>query len=191
MNIKILSILLLLSSCTIYQYKSGGDKRYYQDIVDPYYTNKDLILKKIKCDYDKFEQVTWCYSPSFYNTKKYDDEEELFFNKNNLELKFRTIKTKTSIMKQLYFVYSSSDWSFFYSAFDENGNKLSFTEIDQNVLHNGRINEKFGINIDDRFISKYKDTGVEIKIKGKKQDLIFKIQPAVIEALSEHLKNIK
>ena len=188
---KYVSFLLctLIISCTFYVNEENSSVN-----VPLFYSDKEEIILRTECDYDKFKKITICKSPIFKNTIKSNSEQKLQYSGNqNISMFYRIIKNNSNILPQLYFVYRSDNWAFFREAYDENGNKLNFVEINggDDVItgrYTVRVQEQFALNVDDKFIKKYEKTGVEIKFVGIKRDSIFYVHPVVLRVLKEQLK---
>ena len=86
-----LILCLLIVSCTFYQYEER-----ISDKVPQFYTDEEEIVLRTKCDYDKFEQKTTCWSPEFKNTLGSKEQGINFVNNKNYMsflMSYRIIKS--------------------------------------------------------------------------------------------------
>lgn len=165
--------------------------------IPQYYTDAEMSYQNITCTHDQFERKTTCITPFISNTKRTKSENGTnkvdYVSEWDLRsMAFRTVQTDTSSdfdSIQLYFSMKQKGWAFYNAAYDKNGNKLKFVEIDSSVLDYGWTKEEFAIVVTKSYLSKYQNEELILKLVGKKKDAIFTIQPEFIQGVIKHLKN--
>lgn len=168
------------------------------------YTDKEASYNSITCTRDSFKKTTWCYSAPVADSQLIKNiNGQNVFDINGWRymddiVVFRTAQ-KDSVKKydiiQLYFEMNGACWVFYNSAYDMAGNKLDFVEIDRQVDHCAHgicsCKEEFAINVDKKYLKKYENKGLTIRLYGKYGEKNFSFRPEYIQGLVKHLENIK
>jgi hypothetical protein len=84
------------------------------------------------------------------------------------------------------------DWSFPEYAKDKDGRNLSLNKIDSNVSCSGSVcshYEYFTIKLDKKYLTKHKNTGISIKIYGKRGNSQVELPAVYVQGLLNFMKN--
>jgi hypothetical protein len=96
----------------------------------------------------------------------------------------RAWETGHNSIFQIYVFHARSDWAFYSAAYDSNGTKLRFREIDRDVGGgSGRalVSETVGIDVTrDELESYAKAGGADIKLVGRRGSATFRVTPDYI-----------
>ena len=96
-------------------------------------------------------------------------------------------------MKDTYVIYMNidrNDWGFYDEARAENGNKLTFISIDQQVNtgnSSATVSEFFGIQIDEAFLEKNKGRNPQIKVFGKRDSFVIFLPDYYIDGILQYM----
>ena len=100
------------------------------------------------------------------------------------------IKDKSVSFYQFYISDSYKDWRFYNRAYDANGNRLDFVEIDHQVTRGAWTQEDFAINLSRSYLEKAKSNGLNIKAVGKRGEKIFVLPGFYVDGFLKKLMNI-
>lgn len=162
----IIFLAVLLGGCAMV---TGLKEAYAPKTADYVYSN----AKKTE---DKFYKSTRIDFPG-YNLRHFTNYKQITGRSNWLApdtgIKPVALYNEKACNLYLYFDINLSNWAFYSSAIDENGNKLNFIPSDQKVnegnkYENVSINEKFSIRLPDNFLEENKDKNPQIEVQGKR-----------------------
>lgn len=154
-------------------------------------TSKQGVIDKFTVDYDNFKKIAWLNAPmmqasTFIEAAKKDHSDwqvDLYFLRA-----FVDKKTNTEFI-QIYVSNASSDWLFFESAVDSDGNEMKFVKISRETSQNTKYGvgtvEDFAIGVTLDSLKAHIDNGISIRIYGKKGNRTLNIPGYYIDGFVE------
>ena len=163
MKARILSmivVLFLLSGCGPTKYKTP-DEVYTKTTFtkDPYKKSKWIKGPSVRIDQATQKPSATGYADVFLRTFVADGR---------------------LVFHQLFVTYYGSEWVFFDEAYDINGNKLEFIEIDRDFESLGII-EIFAIIFREGHLEAARKTGINIKCRGRRGERVIILEPTFVE----------
>lgn len=93
-------------------------------------------------------------------------------------------------LHQLYVTFSGKDWIFFDSAYDIDGNRLDFVEIDREVSTSSGITEDFALNLSEDYLESAAEKGMNVKFVGQRGERTLVLKPHYIEGYLKRLREL-
>jgi hypothetical protein len=132
---------------------------------------------------DKYDGTTWITGPKVF---------EITLPVGSKDYILRALFTNGSLeLVQLYFSQTLGNWAFYSEAGDSDGVQLDLVEIDRTVLSAKTVNETVAVNMDHAYLISHKDTGLDIKISGKRGSVIVTVPSTYISGYLAALEKIK
>jgi len=101
----------------------------------------------------------------------------------------RTFVREGPDLHQLYVAFRDQNWVFFNQAYDKDGNKLEFTEIDRKEVTAG-ITEHFAAKLSDEYLESATDTGLEVKFLGKQGERTVRLRSRYVRGYLQKYKEL-
>lgn len=177
---------LLLILCGLTACVQGNQK---------YLTDPQAAQESVKCEVDKFNNVTTCTTGrvTTYGTGKntyslLDDDASVAENGADTESFFRKIDDSIQIYTIVKGFGGAPD---VYDVLDDKGKgfKFRYISIDLHCTASGCIySEHTGIDIDKAYIEKHAKTGIKLKVYGRKHRAFITLPPAYVQGFNNYLK---
>ncbi len=98
------------------------------------------------------------------------------------------VREKTRF-QQLYVAFYGLDWVFFNDAYDVNGNKLEFIQIDRTFDGPGVV-EAFAITFSRGYLESVAKSGINIKCVGKRGEMVVTLESTYIEGYLKKFREL-
>lgn len=92
---------------------------------------------------------------------------------------------------ELLMHYSGTDWKFFSSALDSEGNALQVHEIDRQIQSSSNITEDFMVSLTRPYLEAHKDSGLNIRFAGKYGRLVVQLPAKYVIAFLTRLNQVE
>jgi hypothetical protein len=175
MKLTLLLVVLLLNGCVINL--AGIPKKAPSTL--------GKVSKEIMVEYDRFKDITWIKTPLYLS--RHDS-----IGTFSIEVMFRALykPSDTRQYLQLYVFSQSADWSFYDSAYGEDGYEFEFIRIGNDVGENiGRVstNEQFTLMVPIEKLEKIAQKDYEIKVYGSRNEIIIKVPKQLTKAFLDNV----
>lgn len=120
---------------------------------------------------DGYRKTTWIKGPLFRSS----------YNITNTIFLRCLVQEENVSFYQLYISDKKQDWRFYNSAYDLKGKKLNFVQIDHEVTSGAMTKEDFAISLTKDYLTENTQTGLNIKIYGKRGDVVLSLPPHYIQ----------
>lgn len=176
--------LLILTTCGL---SACASAPYLQDPI--------AAEQSIKCKTDNYSQITTCDMPSVLTDINGQDNTALSWQGPIAYVYFREVSGQFKNTKvhtiSLNGHVDSNDWLFINEARDSAGNKLKIEKIDSDVKCHGGCTTKeyFTIDINKSYLYRHAQTGIQIKIYGKRGHAIINLPAPYIQGFIQYLNN--
>ena len=172
MKARILSmivVLLLLSGCGSTKYKTP-----------------DEVDKKTTFTYDQNKKSKWIKGP----TVRVDHATQKPAAMGYSDVFLRTfVADGRLVFHQLFVTYYGSEFVMFDEAYDINGNRLEFIEIDRDFEGQGII-EIFAIIFREDHLEAAAKTGINIKCRGRRGERVITLEPTVVKGYLQKCREL-
>jgi hypothetical protein len=127
--------------------------------------------------YYHYKKSTWINGP----TMRVSHATQKLYSTEYSDVFLRTLVVREKIkFQQLYVTFYGLDWVFFNEAYDINGNKLEFVQLDRTFDSPGVV-EHFTITFPRGYLESVTKSGINIKCVGKKGERVVTLEPTHIE----------
>lgn len=146
-------------------------------MTPPIKTSNDVFMRSSIYN-DPYKKTTWIRSPMFINHDPFLQGMGSYYAFLRVLVNDRYVT-----FYQFYISDSDENWRFFNRAYDSNGNKLDFVEIDHQIKSSQsvRMQEDFTINLSREYLDGAKNSGLNIKAVGKRGEKIFVLPGYYVE----------
>ena len=141
------------------------------------YKTPDEVDKNTTFTYDQNKKSKWIKGPSVRVDHATQKPSAMGYS----DVFLRTFVTNGRLVfHQLFVTYYGSEWVFFDEAYDINGNKLEFIEINRDFESLGII-EIFAITFREGQLEAAIKTGINIKCRGRRGERVITLEPTFVE----------
>ncbi len=127
--------------------------------------------------YYPYKKATWINGPTM---RVYHATQEPYSAEySDVFIRTLVVGEKTRF-QQLYVTFYGLDWVFFNDAYDVNGNKLEFVQMDRTFDSPGVV-EHFAITLPRGYLESVTKSGINIKCVGKRGERVVTLEPTYIE----------
>ena len=144
--------------------------------------------KQSYCKTDEFKNEKTCYS---YKVYTHNPEFSKYLEKTMdryLVYSYQFLLDANGTLA-LVVNYSDSDWAFLEEAVDSDGKELRVQKIDSKVGHNAYVAELVGIILSESYLKEHIDTGIKIKIYGKRKNVVVFVPGPYVEGFYNYIQN--
>jgi hypothetical protein len=162
-------VLFLLSGCGPTNYKTPGK-----------------VDNKTTFTYDQNKKSKWIKGPSVRVDHATQKPSAMGYS----DVFLRTFVTDgTLVFHQLFVTYYGPEWIFFDEAYDMNGNKLEFIEIERDFENLGII-EIFAVIFREGHLEAATKTGINIKCRGRRGERVITLAPTLVEGYLKECREL-
>jgi hypothetical protein len=136
--------------------------------------------------YYAYKKSTWINGPTM--RVDHATQEPYLSGYSDVFLRTLVVQEKTKF-QQLYVTFNGLDWVFFSDAYDINGNKLEFIQIDRTFDSAGVV-EAFAITFSRGYLESVAKSGINIKCVGEKGEMVVTLEPAYIEGYLKKFREL-
>jgi len=141
------------------------------------YKTPDEVDKNTTFTYDQNKKSKWIKGPSVRVDHATQKPSAMGYS----DVFLRTfVANGRLVFHQLFVTYYGAEWVFFDEAYDINGNKLEFIEIDRDFESLGII-EIFAIIFREGHLEAARKTGINIKCRGRRGEGVITLEPTFVE----------
>ena len=152
------------------------------------------VETSITCETDEFSSLTTCKMPNKNTCSDdgSDSEMNCVGNRTYSSLRVDYDKENSAIFSINGYVFDLG-WTFLESALDKDGKTILFSKTDSTVPYCNQSacqhKEYFSISLDKNYLIKHKDSGISIKIYGKRGTARIELPNIYIKGFLNYIRN--
>jgi len=154
-----------------------------------YYTDPQAAQESITCNTDKFNGQTTCYMPNIMTCKDGNPPKSSLAGCGvpATSMMLKTVYDDKVAVFGLNGYVAASNWIFPYKVTDDAGKDMKIGNTDSRA---GSLTKEYlSLELDRKYISDHTQTGIAMKVYGKRNDAIITLPAAYVQGFDSFLKS--